>query len=60
MLSLTDACPRGSRVAPLVASTALLLAIADTCFDELSGTLAFGAAHLALLALARAAGGLCI
>ena len=47
-------------MAPLVASTALLLAIADTCFDELSGTLAFGAAHLALLALARAAGGLCI
>ncbi|PIL27569.1 transporter [Ganoderma sinense ZZ0214-1] len=49
VFSLSRMCP-GSEHRPVVASAALALAIVDTWFDGLQATLAFGAAHLALLA----------
>ena len=51
-------CPDGGPNA-YVAGAALALAVVDTWFDGLQATLAFGAAHFALLSLACAGGRCC-
>ena len=55
VLSVSRMCTRGAP-GTAVAAAALALAVVDTWFDGLGATLAFGAAHVALLAVARFAG----
>ncbi|RDX54584.1 kinase-like protein [Lentinus brumalis] len=58
VVTLSRMCPDG-RPNVYVAGIALALAVVDTWFDGLRPTLAFGAAHFALLSLACAGGRCC-